>query len=454
MTWLQPIALLGLLAVAVPILVHLLGRPNARRVRFPSLRFLELTRDAPSRRAIPSDLLLLALRMAIVALAAVALARPTWPVSVGNAVPTGVARAIVLDTSASMVRLTSAGGSMLDRARRDADSLAADASEALVLPVSRPGDALRGAAAWLEGKAGRREVVIISDFQADAVVPADTLVIPPAVGLAFVRLTPASPDSVVAVTGHTGNATVTAEAIRSGGGTRTRWTATAPRQVAQPVRVLAGEAERPAAEAALAAARATIARRDGDPGERSVVIVLPGHAGRTALLDGTRLPDEPWQGEALFRISRHPVLAEASRDLRDSSGMPGRPGLVPLARHRNGTAAVVGGVATIDGSDVLALYPATGASVMLWAALAVAADGATMDVTPVEEQDPAVMPDAALAALARAALPGGPSQDAPSMARWLWLAALVLLGIEWLLRRRPSPAAASQAERVTHERVA
>jgi hypothetical protein len=38
MTWINPLALFGLLALIVPILVHLFGRRVAKRQRFPSLR--------------------------------------------------------------------------------------------------------------------------------------------------------------------------------------------------------------------------------------------------------------------------------------------------------------------------------------------------------------------------------------------------------------------------------
>ena len=76
MTWLNPIALVGLLAVAVQILVHLFGRRVAKRQRFPSLRLLHLASTTPVTRSQPSDLLLLLVRCAIVVAAALALAQP------------------------------------------------------------------------------------------------------------------------------------------------------------------------------------------------------------------------------------------------------------------------------------------------------------------------------------------------------------------------------------------
>ena len=44
----HPIAWLGLAAIAVPILVHLLGRRRARRVKFPTLRFVPASPLRPS----------------------------------------------------------------------------------------------------------------------------------------------------------------------------------------------------------------------------------------------------------------------------------------------------------------------------------------------------------------------------------------------------------------------
>ena len=52
--WLQPAALIGLLALAGPILIHLLRRQRAPRVLFPSLRFVRPTRTAAVRLRVPS----------------------------------------------------------------------------------------------------------------------------------------------------------------------------------------------------------------------------------------------------------------------------------------------------------------------------------------------------------------------------------------------------------------
>ena len=67
--WIAPTALVALAAAAGPVIVHLLRRQRAPRVPFPTIQFLSPTQAAAARLQRPSDLALLALRMAAVALA-------------------------------------------------------------------------------------------------------------------------------------------------------------------------------------------------------------------------------------------------------------------------------------------------------------------------------------------------------------------------------------------------
>src|SRR5689334_13527661 len=114
MRWLNPAALFGLLAVAVPILVHLFGRRVARRQKFPTLRLLREVKPTPVTRSTPSDLLLLLLRCAVIVVAVLGLAQPTFGV---DRTDERHVRVIVVDTSASMSRLTSDSVTARDRAR-------------------------------------------------------------------------------------------------------------------------------------------------------------------------------------------------------------------------------------------------------------------------------------------------------------------------------------------------
>ncbi|MGH9160759.1 MAG: BatA domain-containing protein [Vicinamibacteraceae bacterium] len=76
LSFLSPWFWLGALAVAVPFVLHLLRREEARRLRFTAVEFIERTPVLFRARRWPSDWLLLALRMAAVLLLAVAFARP------------------------------------------------------------------------------------------------------------------------------------------------------------------------------------------------------------------------------------------------------------------------------------------------------------------------------------------------------------------------------------------
>ncbi|MFN2454255.1 MAG: BatA domain-containing protein [Pyrinomonadaceae bacterium] len=99
MIFLAPFTLLSLALVALPIAVHLLSRRSARRVDFPSLRYL---RETPSFRLRPRRLrqpLSLALRSAALAFLIAGLARPLLLYGTDTTRTTHV---ILLDASLSM----------------------------------------------------------------------------------------------------------------------------------------------------------------------------------------------------------------------------------------------------------------------------------------------------------------------------------------------------------------
>src|SRR5215208_6242984 len=104
----NPYMLLGLGLAVLPIIVHLLSRARYRTVDWGAMMFLEGADAAQAQSRRPRQILLLLVRVAIVALLAVALARPEVqgkfaPASAANraAGGRGVA-AILLDCSASM----------------------------------------------------------------------------------------------------------------------------------------------------------------------------------------------------------------------------------------------------------------------------------------------------------------------------------------------------------------
>src|SRR5581483_3543268 len=146
MTWLAPWAWVGALAVALPIAIHLLARGPARVHRFPTLRFLSASQLLPTRRTRVHDPLLLLVRCAIILCAAAALARPVFLTAHRRqALDPGLARAIVLDTSASMHRRTLAGITALDSARRAAVGLTRAARTSITIESAEPARAIRAA---------------------------------------------------------------------------------------------------------------------------------------------------------------------------------------------------------------------------------------------------------------------------------------------------------------------
>lgn len=97
MSFLYPVFLLGAVAIAVPIILHLIRRDVAPEVPFTAVRLLKRSPIQRSRRRRLQDLLLLAARVAALLLLAAAFARPYAPAaaSVGT-------RIVAIDRSYSM----------------------------------------------------------------------------------------------------------------------------------------------------------------------------------------------------------------------------------------------------------------------------------------------------------------------------------------------------------------
>lgn len=432
MTWLAPFAFLGLAAIAVPILVHLFGRPRARLVRFPTLRFIELTRDAPRRRAVPTDWLLLAVRVAVIGIAVAALAKPTWPGLGAPAAERGLVRVILVDTSASLQRLTATGDSGVIVARTEAQRLASESGEVLVVETAWPSLEMAGASAWLRDRSGEREVVIVSDFQPGVIVPDDSLRLETGIGIRLVGVGPMATDS------SDGGA----RAIRIGESIRSEWTvASVPGP--SDVSITAGEADRAAATAVMHAVQG----RAATPGRR-VRIVLPGAPEHAATVTGLRAPSQPWQGDFLVRLARDAGVASLASPAPGNAAVPA--GAVPLGTDP-ASAAAFGG--TLDDSTMVIL-PADGADPVTWAILAEAAGRALAPVAQLSERDIARLPDETLRAMEHAPATSAPETGTETASRWLWGAVLALLALEWWLRRRPSAAVMSVAPGEVNERAA
>lgn len=201
MNFLNPAFLIALAAVSVPLLIHLLSRRRLPEVRFSTLRFLRRSDRRSMRRVNIRRLLLLALRMAGIALLALAFARPVVRGGLAALFPGGGSRTacILLDRSFSM-GVEEESGTLFDRARQrlghvlgnmDGDDevtvVAFDTAREIVyrgerleaeaalgsvrdIEVSWGGTDLRGAVAeglriLASSRREEKELYIISDFQ-------------------------------------------------------------------------------------------------------------------------------------------------------------------------------------------------------------------------------------------------------------------------------------------------
>ncbi len=103
MSFLHVAFLGGTLAVAVPIVLHLIMRKQPRHLEFPALRFVKLRETANRRQMRLRHWLLLALRCAVIVLLALALARPSIVASgVLGDEEAPIAAALVFDTNPRM----------------------------------------------------------------------------------------------------------------------------------------------------------------------------------------------------------------------------------------------------------------------------------------------------------------------------------------------------------------
>ena len=222
MTFLNPLLLAGLAAVAIPIAIHLFNFRRPERIDFSTLRFLRELEATTMRRVRIRQWLLLALRALAVIFLVLAFARPT-PTADAAAFEEGAARSLVLvlDNSRSMT-LRDAQGALLDQAKAlgatvieatgrgdertvlptapspeyrpvpfttagpALDAVAAtearEGAETLTAVVARAGSVLEGAVH------PRREVVVVSDLQAASFTDSASAALPPGVEVTLLPL--------------------------------------------------------------------------------------------------------------------------------------------------------------------------------------------------------------------------------------------------------------------------
>jgi hypothetical protein len=121
MTFLNPLALIGLAAASIPLLIHLLSQRRLRTIEFSSVRFLKELQRTSMRRLRIRQILLLVLRTLIIISVVVAFSRPALHGSVAGIAGTDASSTTVLliDDSPSMTA-SDDHGEVFPRAREAA----------------------------------------------------------------------------------------------------------------------------------------------------------------------------------------------------------------------------------------------------------------------------------------------------------------------------------------------
>ena len=114
--------LIGLLAAAIPLVLHLLSSIKAQEVLFPTLRFLKSSMERTARRRRIQHWLLLLLRAALLGFLAMAVSEPISKASQGWLGGQSFAAVVILDNSYSMLA-RSESTTRFEQARSEAKML-------------------------------------------------------------------------------------------------------------------------------------------------------------------------------------------------------------------------------------------------------------------------------------------------------------------------------------------
>ncbi len=416
--WQNPGAWVGLLALALPILVHLFSQRPARVVPFPSLRFLEVSRLLPTRRTQLSDLPLLIVRLAILTCAVAALAQPLWQ---PNRAPssTSAARVIVMDT------LPSRGDSVARASlEREAVRLQRESGAAMRIESGAPFEVLDGAVAWLQTQSGRGELVVLSDFRHDALDSLDIAAVPSDITVRLVR--------APAVTSGADSSPATP---RDRG--VVRWTHATTPSIAAGVRNTVhrfGGTRLADSSAAKPTGRAW----------QVIVVASPDADSLSSWVKSARPLSQAWMGDVIYALRGDSTLVTAAAASAVADTTISAP-FVVVARSLNQAPLVaVAALDGVSGAPRLLVWSRAPADNLVTAALLLSASNA-LDHTRRAGNAAFTSSDLQLRRWERApagavrAVNTSTTRDpfsGTSDARFLWLAVLLLLGVETLLRMR------------------
>lgn len=424
MTWLNPLAWIGLAAIAIPVAVHLLARFRAPRVRFPTLRFLELTQSPAVQRSRPTDLLLLAVRVGIVAAAAGALARPVWLTHARSAARSGIARAIVIDAG------TDATAAATERAQ--SPELRSGASSVRLIEARRIADGLRAAGAWLRQSGGTREVAVLSDFRIGAMTRDDLDLLNPDIGVRLVSIDRQKEEAFDRPPLQFDKHRLSIHVVADPDVTTADWMSSRTSETAPPPLIRMAPAQRQAIEAAVAAG---IAEAGVDSPWPSIEIVWPGAPERPVRAAALQTIDRAWMFDTIERLGRASVLQSIARQMTGELSAPVNRSTT-IVRTAAGAPVLQAGRIDAGATPTLTLFPATPNPL-----LAAAIVSGLLRTSRADPGDPSAHETKTIAPeeLLRWQRPAGPAVANPgstdSDGRWLWLVALVLLGVEAWMRR-------------------
>jgi hypothetical protein len=248
---------------------------------------------------------------------------------------------------------------------------------------------------------GRRELTVVSDFQAGTLDSIDLRAVPPGVAVHFERVPATTPPSVID---------------------------TSRARVGVSIRV--PPSKQSAANAVLSTAPAVTA----DAAGIQVVVAYKGAAGTAELVREAQRIADPRFASAMVRLDRDALLRQSLAAVQ--SPAPNRDArFTPVADARGTVLAAQ--IASNSGLRLL-LVPSFDVATLASAALIGATSRAFFPEPPSNELDPALISDDELAQWSRVQ-PDGEANVAPSSldsdGRWLWGVVLLLLILETVLRR-------------------
>ena len=397
--WLQPWAWAGLAALAAPILIHLLARHRQHELAFPSLRFVRATQLAALKRRVIADVPFLVVRLVLLAAAVAALAAPVF-------VSAARQQAWSARTVRAIVTLPLATDDQGVQAIVESERATAFAAQAFSADEGAA-SAMVDATAWLDRQPpAARELVVVGDLREGAMSAADVARVPLATGIRFLPLTPSEPvrsAALAAIAEHDGGTAARSLVVTLNDDQTRVIYSTAAQPFADLVIVRAATGEEAMANAVRDAVLAEGVRlpRDGD---RRLAIEF---TGAVSVEPVQAPPATPWMRETLAR------LAESSGGERD-----GRLVVRVAVRATDPTAVhVLDRVVRTAWRDPLDALEPRRISPATLAAWSRAPSGAPLETPPGNVR-------------LRQGY-GGQEGDA----RWLWVLVLVLLALEWWMRR-------------------